>query len=456
MTQQQAQTIIDISRQIESIDFDSLVQKAYPERTDLENIALSQINLPEFIYLSKKVFNQFVNEFQERENNLFLPFVYIHPVFGNAQLDSQVQTYFTNVNAANFASAEHYLLWLAGYQVENSFFNKPLKSASGSVSNSLQKLVEKLGVIELNIENKVKEVQALFEKLDESNKEINSFIVQKREELQTITNNLTTSNTQATQINELLTKGTESNSRLNTLLEQQEKTKEQSDKKLVELQTVYDKTSEELSQHVKSSLAQIDDFKRQVEENQGHLNFVEGKRKFFEERITYLESLIGREVGASLFETFKQRKVELETPVQFWRWAVPIMALATIAWVFFLFKTQPPTSDVNHWWEIFAVNTLKSIPAIFLLLFSINQYRKERNFQEEYAFKSAVALTIDAYSERLNDPANQDKLIMEAVLNIYKTPIEERQTGRIKNKSALETIKTMAETTTELVKGSKK
>ena len=140
----------------------------------------------------------------------------------------------------------------------------------------------------------------------------------------------------------------------------------------------------------------------------------------------------------------------------FWRVAVPVMSIATVVWVFFLFKNQTAITDFSNWWQAFAINTLKTIPAIFLLLFSINQYRKERNFQEEYAFKSAVALTIDAYASRLTVQSNKDRLIMDAVLGVYKTPIEEKQYSEKKqSKATTEIMKIMLETTRDLVKGGK-
>lgn len=452
MNQQIAQSISTLSSQIDSINFDELVTKAYPDRTDLENIQLSQISLAEFIYLTKRVLAQFSSTVSEREISMILPPIYTHGQYGQAQVDNQIQNLFTYLNQASFTSAEPLLLWLVGYQVENGIYTKANKKQGENLAASLNTLSEKLNLSQVSITNKQKEVETLYANLETSSKEIQNLISQKRDELAQITTNLTTSNAQTTQIAEILTRGTEQSSRLNTILEQQELNKQQSDKKLKELQDLYSDTNIKLEENIKTVLTQIEDFKKQVLTNQGHLDFVEGKRKFFEERIVYLENLIGREVGASLFETFKQRKIELHGPVIFWRWAVPTMAIATIAWVFFLFSHQPDITKINLWWQAFAVNTLKSIPAIFLLLFTINQYRKERNFQEEYAFKSAVALTIDAYSSRINDLNNKDKLIMEAVLSIYKTPIEEKHSERMKTKTALDTIKTMVDTTKELVK----
>jgi hypothetical protein len=41
---------------------------------------------------------------------------------------------------------------------------------------------------------------------------------------------------------------------------------------------------------------------------------------------------------------------------------------------------------------------------------------------------------------------------MEAVLSVYKSPIEERHTEKVKTKTVLETMKTMVDTTRELIK----
>lgn len=452
MNKQQAQSVLEQAKQIESINFDEFVAKAYPDRTDLDNIELTQMTLPEFIFLSKRVFQQFITEFENRENTLILPYVFTQPQIGSAQVDTQITTFIGNITSPNITSAETMLIWLVAYQVEHGFYNKSSKKSAETVSSSLNKLSEKLNLIEENIINKQKEVDKQHVELEAAKKEIQNLITQKREELTQITTNLATSNSQGTQITEILTKGTDQSSRLTTLLEQQEQNKVTADTKLAQLQELYNTTNTKLTENVNAALNKIDEFNRQVETNQEHLIFIEGKRAFFEERIKYLEDLIGREVGASLFETFKQRKNELENPVKFWRWAVPMMSIATVLWVFFLFKNQTLILDINVWWQAFAINTLKTIPAIFLLYFSISQYRKERNFQEEYAFKSAVALTIKAYSNQLEDAKNKDALIMEAVLSVYKTPIEDNRSEKIKSKGAMKIINTMVDTTSELVK----
>ena len=455
MDQQQAQLVISQSQQIENLDFETLIKEAYPNRSDLETILINQFNLSEIISLSKKVSNQFISELSIREKYIVLPFTHNSAVLGQANIDNQLQNLYSYLSSNNWNSAESVLQWILDYQLSYSIFDKPTNRQNTENKKSVEKISTELSLLEINIENKLKEVNVLYQELESGKKEIQDLINQKTDELISLTNNLNTSNTQTNQINDLLTKATEQGSRINSIVEQQEANKTQFDKRTNDFEVLYNDTNSDLNLKLKN----ISDQQKKIEDQHSlftkHLTFIEDKKEFFDERINYLQELIGKEVGASLFKTFKQRKDELEKPMLFWRSAVPLMAIATISWIFFLFYNQESITNINMWWQAFAVNTLKSIPAIFLLFFAINQYRKERNFQEEYAFKSAVALTIDAYAGRLTDNANKDKLIMEAVLNIYKTPIEEKQLKESKTKSAFETIKSMAETTKELVKNSK-
>ena len=146
MNQQIAQSVISLSSQVDSINFDELVGKAYPDRTDLENIQLTQISLAEFIFLTKKVFSQFSSVLNDREISMTIPLVYTHGQFGNAQIDGQIQNFFNYLNQASFTSAEGLLLWLVGYQVENGIYNKNNKKQTETLSASLNTLGEKLNL----------------------------------------------------------------------------------------------------------------------------------------------------------------------------------------------------------------------------------------------------------------------------------------------------------------------
>lgn len=442
-------------KQAQSYDFNNLVQRVYPNREDLEAIQINNFTVFEFISVSKKVFENFEMEFVDRSKTLVYSFTFSHAQYGLSQIDSQINQFISHLNSNNLNAAEQNIEWLTSYQLKYGFYFKNQKKSKEVLSDYYRQLVEKLNLIEESIKNKLAISETIKADILNQKKELEFLIAQKREELSQITTNLSTSNTQVTQITEILNKGVAADSKLTSIIDHQEQNKASFDKRLSELETVYKNTNHELKGHTSSVEDQVEKFQELNVKFKQDLDFVESKKVFFDERIKYLEELIGREVGASLFETFKQRKTELNDQIKFWRWAVPIMTGLTIGWIFFLFHNQNTITSINLWWQAFAINTIKSIPAVLLLIFSISQYRRERNFQEEYAFKSAVALTIDAYSGRLLDPVNKDKLIMEAVLGVYKTPIQDGVAEKLNTGGAFDTIKTMAETAKELVKSNK-
>lgn len=97
-------------------------------------------------------------------------------------------------------------------------------------------------------------------------------------------------------------------------------------------------------------------------------------------------------------------------------------------------------------------NSIKTLPFYFLLFYSISQYNKERNFQEEYAFKSAVALTVKAYSVIIQKIDLKDELIINSVNGIYKSPTIYKSRKLKDDNSILETAKGLLSTALDVLK----
>jgi len=86
----------------------------------------------------------------------------------------------------------------------------------------------------------------------------------------------------------------------------------------------------------------------------------------------------------------------------------------------------------------------------------MRQYSRERTIQEEYAFKSAIALTINAFADKISETgtSGRDKLILESVTKVYDTPLIMKEKNRLfsfRTKPLNDTLKHM----TELVKETK-
>ena len=85
---------------------------------------------------------------------------------------------------------------------------------------------------------------------------------------------------------------------------------------------------------------------------------------------------------------------------------------------------------------------------MIVLLFTIKQYVRERTFQEEYAFRSAIALTVQAYGDIAGQ--KKEELIMKAISTIYSLPsvMKEKSSSFFGYRSKIlsDTLKEVSET----------
>jgi len=431
-----------------SIDLSGLLASTYSDSTDLNDVKIGEYSAKEFLSMSNKVFSQFREELDTSYIKA-LPFQYnFHNEYGNANLHQDLASYLAQINANNFPATVVHLNRLIHYQAINGFWEKSKRKYFKASESSLIDEKERIDLASKHIRKVSESLNEFIEAIGLQKDELSNFTLAKKKELAEIESLLGASRQHNSEITNLNTSAVSLVEKINSLLEVTDEKKDESEALLLEVRD----SSKELLEIIKSYSADIDKQNKNYSNLETAFNeklqFVEGKKEYFEERNQYLDDLIGREVGASLFETFKQRKRELAPSVTFWKWSVPVMAVSTIAWIFFLFGNGS-ISDISI--EIFFINSLKTIPALFLLLFSISQYSKERHFQEEYAFKSAVALTINAYADQLNEVTNKDKLIMDSVSEIYKTPIDRPKYKEKDSKAALETAKGLADVAKGLV-----
>lgn len=449
--EQQNNVLIQIENLLK-IDLDKKIAEIYPEQTEIGNIQISKMTVSEFLNLTKRLLNQIALELKS-ENRLILPFTTSTPELGQFNLDQTVNELNSQISNKQLTNAENSLMKLAQYALQNGFYDKAKYKIHPIDSLKLEKQKENLDLISANYNQLKIKYENLILELESTKSTLNDFYSKKQTELQQITNNLDTTNSNNTQIQNLLTQSSQSQTRITTLSEQAEKEKNKIDL----LKTEIDKTYLEFKNNSNSLISELEDsdknFKTKFTIFTEKLNFVEGKTKYFDERNEYLNNLIGREVGASLFETFKQRKLELDSPLNFWKWSVAFMSILTFTIILSIFTNffgLFGAISTDFHWENILVNTLKSSPFFFLLYYTIAQYNKERNFQEEYAFKSASALTIKAYADIINDLEKKDDLILKAVYGLYRSPIYSKLKSTKEVNSALDLIGEIANKGTEI------
>ncbi|OCK41811.1 hypothetical protein BA195_13795 [Tenacibaculum soleae] len=443
--------------EIEQLKIENLVAEVFNNQ-DIENIKIGEFNVPEYVSTLKRLIKQFKIELND--NGFFLPFQYNYQnEYGNGNLTNDFKQIIAQLkvkNHANLNNTTGFINRLVYYQIANGFWDKSTRKLHKPNEIKIVELNDQLNLIAKQLEKYGTNFKELTSELNLKKEDLESFISQKQKELQQITNNLQTSNSNNNQIAQLLNSSTSTNEKINGILQQQNQNLENQIKKIEKQEVNFDNQAERFSNLESSLNEKIKDSKYQVAEFEEKLKFIEDKKAFFEERNNYLDELIGREVGASLFETFKQRKGELENPVNKWLWIVIAMAILTFGAILIIFTNafgylgEVPT-------EISTVrlitNSIKSLPFFLLLFYAIAQYNKERNFQEEYAFKSAVALTIKAYSDLITEETLKDQLIVNSVSRIFKSPSTNKKSNKMKNDTTMmNTAKDLLDTAIEVMK----
>lgn len=424
-----------------NIDLASLLSNAYPEAMTTD-VVIGEYSVKEFLSTCNKVFNQFKEELGGGYAKA-LPYQYqFHNEFGGGDLGSDLANLLAHIENNQFLNAISYLSRLIHYQAVNGFWEKSKRRYFRVSEEALNSEKERIQLTSHQLEVMTRKLELLLNELSVAREDLASFTGGKKKELGEIESLLATARNQSSEITALHSSSTSTSEKINALLGSADEKKQEADELQKESRAELSKIRSALEKHLDTIEKQDSDFCDLKSSFEGKLEFVDEKHKHFVERNAYLDDLIGREVGASLFETFKQRKSELNSSIQFWKWSVPVAALASIIWILILFGWNH--SDGQSWQVIF-VNSFKALPALGLLLFSISQYTKERNFQEEYAFKSAVALTVNSYAEQLSNEENKDSLIMGSVSSIYKPPVVTKPSKSIDEKTLASTVKDLSE-----------
>jgi hypothetical protein len=110
-------------------------------------------------------------------------------------------------------------------------------------------------------------------------------------------------------------------------------------------------------------------------------------------------------------------------------------------------QSAQPTTSV---WVAITLRTLVLVPIFAAFGFSFSQYRKERDFEEEYAHKAAVAHSLPNYGDLARQPEVRDQIVTAASTVIFASPTE--QARKLESSSAmLGGLKEMVEALTKAV-----
>ncbi len=179
---------------------------------------------------------------------------------------------------------------------------------------------------------------------------------------------------------------------------------------------------------VQNAVGDIQGIKNEITELKVSVEELIEKSKTLAEEI---KAQLGTAAGGSLSHTFEKRKDELKDSKKLLGWLFLLNIIALFGVAIYVFSILQDNKE-GLGSLIFLKITL-AFPLIYSAFFIHSQYNKIQEFLEEYAFKSAVALSLQAYKELFKDEIDSEKqgeqeklldFISSTTRQIYTSPRE--------------------------------
>lgn len=198
-----------------------------------------------------------------------------------------------------------------------------------------------------------------------------------------------------------------------------------------------------------------------------------GKRKEIEALRESVQTLIEPAVAGSLSKSFSDRQLKLEKNRKIWlRTAITAAVLSAIATVVVILvlidvlaldipkeatKEQIQTLIDNQPSNV-GIHLLRIailLPFYTLFLYAFNQYKVERNLEEEYAHRSAVSTSLPNYGDLAGDQTVKNQIISSATSVVFTSPIyhnNEKKVNETSNDLSVSSIKGLVESIGKIAK----
>jgi hypothetical protein len=414
----QQQLIITDSQKILDLDINAIFIGSYLNESDLSKININKYNAAQLIGLIKKTITQLQSEVANGYGLLLPCRENFQNDWGSISLDSELITIFNHLQSKEFDLLEPLIDKFIYYQIRYGFWDR---SSIQMFSVEEERVKQVHSLIELNyaaINNNIKLQQKLFSDLNSKIIEISELILSKNKDLEKVEEIYKSANEKLPQLVSILSDAKNKNTEIDGIL------KNLTDKiKTLSLNIEDNKT--EFFNIKEGSKNLTDSLKVKIDEATLTLKNALEKNEFIESRKSLIEKLTGMAADGALGSKFGTRQKELDAKVQKWVYGIPIMTILSIVWVIVVFTCI--SANLGNQYLNLTVNILKTSPAFLLLGFVVSQYTKERNLQEEYAFKAAVAMTLTAYSNMLENvdlPGNKSRqdMLTSSIEQLYKQP----------------------------------
>lgn len=233
---------------------------------------------------------------------------------------------------------------------------------------------------------------------------------------------------------------------------------------LADSQTAHEK---HLAEHFAEQVRQIQTLTSQLQANSdAAIKHNDDETKRITDELAELNGRIResieRATGYTLFHSFQKRQLDLAKSKGFWARALAgavLVSIGAAAYLIYMLSAAP------QYGPAFYLKLSISIPLVYAIAFCSVQYSRERRLEEEYAFKSAISISLEPYQKlvaQLVDKGQPEEIskytafIIESVNRVFTSPTGHVFEDDNKATSSPQLIKALGEFTEPLIKALKK
>lgn len=449
MNLSQRQNIINSIDSLKSLNLEEIFAAKFGEETNPENVSAGDFSVLEAFTLTRRVLIQLEERINDSQSWPFMPAVHnFNNDFGSCDLRNNLQTLLTYINRSDFTNIPSVLNPLIYYQIANNFWEKSLDFEQKKKLAAINDIETKLNFLLTHLDERKSLLVALMTETNELKQQLTSFIEEKNNEFETLDERLKNSE-------ETMQIISDKKDDIARTVSESESLKEDCDNIKREITSMNDEFKE-IQSEIDSYFGKFkEDSQKELSDSNTKLNQINEDHRYVDNVKEEVRKMMSYISDGTLSHSFNNRKKEILKNTTIWLWVSVVSAILMGAWIFIVF-TCLKASTGNIAIDML-INAVKTTPLIALFWFSLKQYSKERNLLEEYAFREAIAVTLTAYAEQINQTTtnNQNKIdmIRGTVDRLYTKPqISNEGIGlfSFKSKDLVDLLKEVKEIVSEI------
>lgn len=430
MTNDEINIIRTEIRTIKEIDALSALQEALGNNVTESTLVSGNLTIGIFLAYHRKMISEFIRELSTDSMRFYDRYCYV----SNTSVDivGLLQAYRNYLRTSNLSYIELNLTQIVQYAMHWGFWEKGTKKEHPFDKNKLNEYQSRSIILNNELERIISEVKSLQGKLIKEKGDLTIFIDSKEEDysqklanieskFSTLESNVSTAQNHFNQITKYLADSQAAFTKITNIINFSQTAQENFSESLIEQEKQFQEWKREYTELRIETTNLAEDHKNQsgnlTEKLKEATKLLEDINK---DEKKVLE-LIGLATGASLFDKFNHRRKDIEGTIKWWLMGSFASFVLLIYGLWFGWDSGILIRDFTL--EAIGGNLLRATPLALPLYFCLRQYSKERTYLEEYAFKSSIAVTLEAFRKLLShDESGQSTLIYAATKEIFNSP----------------------------------